>query len=70
VLLKNSSSLAVFEPANLGSIGKHDNYYTTEADKFHVNVCSEVPLLAESVCLDTVRATGSTIYRPLNMSVL
>jgi hypothetical protein len=30
--LKNPSFLAGFEPANLGSNGKHDNHYTTEKD--------------------------------------
>jgi hypothetical protein len=30
IAFKNSSSLARFEPANLG--GKHDNHYTTEED--------------------------------------
>jgi hypothetical protein len=30
ITLKNWSLLAGFEPANLGSNGKHDNHYTTE----------------------------------------
>jgi hypothetical protein len=34
VSLKSPSSSAGFEPANLGSSGKHHNHYTTEGDKF------------------------------------
>jgi hypothetical protein len=30
--LENPPSSAGFEPANLGSNGKHDNHYTTEND--------------------------------------
>jgi hypothetical protein len=30
VVLKNPSSSALFEPANLGSNGKHAKHYTTE----------------------------------------
>jgi hypothetical protein len=37
IALKNPSSLAGFEPANLGSKGKHANYYTTEEKKKHNN---------------------------------
>jgi hypothetical protein len=32
IALKNPSLTAWFEPANLGSNDKHDNYYTTEND--------------------------------------
>jgi hypothetical protein len=32
IALKNSSPLAGFEPANLGSNGKHAEHYTTEND--------------------------------------
>jgi hypothetical protein len=32
IALKNPSLLAVFEPANLRSNGKHDNQYTAEKD--------------------------------------
>jgi hypothetical protein len=31
IALKNASSSAEFEPANLGLSGKHTNHYTTEA---------------------------------------
>jgi hypothetical protein len=31
IALKKSIALAGFEPANLGSSGKHTNHYTTEA---------------------------------------
>jgi hypothetical protein len=34
IALKNPSTSAGFEPANLGFSGKHDNHYTTEGDKF------------------------------------
>jgi hypothetical protein len=33
---KNQSLSAGFEPANLGSNGKHDNHYTTEDDSIVV----------------------------------
>jgi hypothetical protein len=32
IVLKNPSSSAGFEPANLGTSDKHDNHYTTETD--------------------------------------
>jgi hypothetical protein len=32
MVLENPSSSARSEPANLASIGKHDNHYTTEGD--------------------------------------
>jgi hypothetical protein len=34
--LKNPSSSAGSEPANLESNGKHDNHYTTEGDKINI----------------------------------
>jgi hypothetical protein len=36
IAFKNPSSSAGFEPANLGSNGKHDNHYTAEIDKSEV----------------------------------
>jgi hypothetical protein len=36
IAFKNPLSSAEYEPANLVSNGKHDNYYTTEKDTFHV----------------------------------
>jgi hypothetical protein len=33
IALKNQSHSAGFEPANLGSNGKHANHYITEDDK-------------------------------------
>jgi hypothetical protein len=44
ITLKNSSSLAGFEPTNLGSNGKYDNHETTEDVKVKVKL---------SVCLNT-----------------
>jgi hypothetical protein len=37
VALKNTSSSAGFEPANLGSSGKYDKHYTIEKDSVVVN---------------------------------
>jgi hypothetical protein len=36
IALKLLSALAGFEPANLGSTGKHYKHYTTEADNLYI----------------------------------
>jgi hypothetical protein len=48
IALKNPSLSAGFEPANLGSICKHDNYYTAENDKVDL-IASLVHLIITTV---------------------
>jgi hypothetical protein len=47
--LKCPSFSAWFEPANLGSIGKHDNNYTTENDKLCCNLVSNSDIHSSSL---------------------
>jgi hypothetical protein len=67
IAIKNLSSLAAFQPANLGSNGKHANHHTIEDDVYVTLLTWHLDFLSALLYLS--QSSNPQVFLPLSLSL-